>query len=644
MHSLSNSNGYAVIPVDPGTKQPPGKFISGRHYEDFEPGDYTGGAQHIGHVTSQRCNLVVIDIDDVTGFEATALGKILHPILPNVETYRSAATALKTHVYIHPPSGGAWPVQGPAGAYDVKSAGFVRAEPAYTPTGNPVLRPGAESWAAIVAAIEADKAGARVTRGERSGMANGTSAGDWTDDACQITGDDQLTATIAGMVAAGLDDAAIDARLDVILHPLAEPWTAAQIQAKIDSARGKGFDRHARERELYETMRETLPAAPAAGRSSDNPGLSAKRRRRSTAADTAIRRVEWLWEPYVPVGMITVLGGMEGTGKTQIAFDQVARETRAGRAVVILSPEDPRSQVTVPRLIAAGADLRLCCFYDAEPGDTDITLAADLGDLGDYVIETGARLVVIDPIVSVLDGGTDGDSYQDVSRELGRLATWAADRAVTVIAITHLRKASDGEALNKMMGSRAFTSKPRSVLMTFDHPDGDGYVMAHAKSNVGVQGPTWGYSIEGATVDMEAKSTAVRMGAETMDTSRVRWLTPLEMFTASSLMAAAKPARETQAQRAEKVIRGLLDSRGGAACYDDVLAALGAAGIGEAAFKTGRAMAGVEGHQVIGRSHLWAWHYKTMGPAEVAAVFDIQLAPESRATPATLASLNQEPG
>lgn len=310
------------------------------------------------------------------------------------------------------------------------------------------------------------------------------------------------------------------------------------------------------------------------------PVMPARRRRRTTAAETPIRRVEYLWEPYVPASMITVLGGMEGSGKTQVAFDLCARVTRAGRPVIILSPEDPREQVTVPRLIAAGADLTLCHFFDADTGDADVTLRADLGELGEFAGEIGAALVVFDPIVSVLDAETDGDSYKDVSRELGRLAAWASITGVSVLAVTHLRKASDGQALNKMMGSRAFTSKPRSVLMTALHPeDPDIRLLAHAKSNVGPQGVSLGYAIEPRVVGVALAAG----GAGTVDTSAVRWCGTYEMWSADALaVSTAKAAgRPPKIVDCAEFVRGYLTERGGVAPVTEVRAAAMADGYGQ---------------------------------------------------------------
>jgi hypothetical protein len=272
--------------------------------------------------------------------------------------------------------------------------------------------------------------------------------------------------------------------------------------------------------------------------------------------------------------------------------------------------------VTIPRLIAAGADLKLCLFYDAGDGEEDVTLRWDLDDLGAYVAETGAALVVFDPIVSVLDGGTDSDSYKDVSRELGRLASWADERGVTVLAVTHLRKASDGQALNKMMGSRAFTSKPRSVLMTAVHPDDpEMRLLAHAKSNVGPAGASLGYKIEPALVDPVTRRLAGQPGANLVSSSAVRYCGEFEMWSADALAtAAAKPAgRPPKIVDCAAFIRDYLTERGGVAPAAEARAAALEQGYGQDMVKGAdtKQLAGVTVAKTQGYSPaVWYWALK----------------------------------
>lgn len=159
----------ACIPVDPGTKKPPGAFIQGRHYEDFEPGeDYRDGwgGTETGHVTHPNVGMWSIDYEDVKDvpFSLTSLGRVelapgmtIASLAQDIAAYRSVADPEhKLHIYIeddNPPTQWAtraWP-------YDVKSNGFVRAEPAYLPTGFKPLKLGADTLLRIEQAIAADR-------------------------------------------------------------------------------------------------------------------------------------------------------------------------------------------------------------------------------------------------------------------------------------------------------------------------------------------------------------------------------------------------------------------------------------------------------------------------------------------------------
>lgn len=77
------------------------------------------------------------------------------------------------------------------------------------------------------------------------------------------------------------------------------------------------------------------------------------------AADVKPEPIEWLWENYVPKGMVTVVGGFPGVGKSTINYDLAARVSRQGDVVLVLTAEDHLAAVVRPRLDAAGADLNL---------------------------------------------------------------------------------------------------------------------------------------------------------------------------------------------------------------------------------------------------------------------------------------------
>ena len=78
--------------------------------------------------------------------------------------------------------------------------------------------------------------------------------------------------------------------------------------------------------------------------------------------------VRWLWSGFLPAGMLTILGGAPGCGKTTIALSLAATVTRGGvwpdgsrctqaGDVLIWSGEDAPEDTLAPRLVAAGADM-----------------------------------------------------------------------------------------------------------------------------------------------------------------------------------------------------------------------------------------------------------------------------------------------
>jgi hypothetical protein len=82
-------------------------------------------------------------------------------------------------------------------------------------------------------------------------------------------------------------------------------------------------------------------------------------------SDVAARNVDWLWEPFIPAGMITMLSGDPGSGKSFIALSLCADLSRGrlrdGRTIapansIYLSIENPIAQSIRPRLDSLGAD------------------------------------------------------------------------------------------------------------------------------------------------------------------------------------------------------------------------------------------------------------------------------------------------
>ena len=88
-----------------------------------------------------------------------------------------------------------------------------------------------------------------------------------------------------------------------------------------------------------------------------------------------VKQIDWLWQPYIPYGKVTVIQGDPGDGKTTLILS-IAAMLSTGQAmpeslqapacsnVIYQSAEDGAEDTIKPRLIAAGADCEKVAFID----------------------------------------------------------------------------------------------------------------------------------------------------------------------------------------------------------------------------------------------------------------------------------------
>lgn len=232
------------------------------------------------------------------------------------------------------------------------------------------------------------------------------------------------------------------------------------------------------------------------------------------------RRVEWLWWPYVPLGKISACAGQMGQAKTLFTEWLAANVTRAPRlnldkaaSVLMMCAEDDAEDTTVPRLIAAGADLSRIAF----PLDT--ALSAD--KLSNYCDEMGdVRLITIDPFAAYIPGNFDSYKSQDVRRVLNPIGDLARERRLAVLLIQHLNRRADTlDALARIADSQGIPVA-RSVLIWGpdpSDPDGDqgtAKVLTRAKNNIARGNAAAGFGIQTTEVpDAGSQPLLVHTGA-----------------------------------------------------------------------------------------------------------------------------------
>lgn len=219
------------------------------------------------------------------------------------------------------------------------------------------------------------------------------------------------------------------------------------------------------------------------------------------------KRTRFLWEKMIPQSAVTLCAGRGGTGKStfliwlaaQLNMGTLPGELYGQRVPVLyVSHEDSLEEVVAPRADANGVIRDL--FYSLSissrevGGETVPSLPEDMPLIRQAIAETGAKLLIIDPITSTLSGG-DNDKMADVRRVMDPLNAMAAELGVSVIGIAHFRKGG-GSASDLISGSHAWRDAARAVMLFARDEDADSTVMTLEKINSGEAGKSFRYRLD----------------------------------------------------------------------------------------------------------------------------------------------------
>jgi len=221
-----------------------------------------------------------------------------------------------------------------------------------------------------------------------------------------------------------------------------------------------------------------------------------------SADEIEAREVEWLWEPYIPLGKLTMLDGDPGEGKSWISLAIATRITLAdlgGPAnILIASAEDDWDDTIRPRLEELGANLGLIYAIE-EPftlGSKKEVNEDAFGMLERYLREKDPALLIIDPLTAYLGSGIDMHRQNETRPVMTRLASIARDHRCAILLIRHITKGGSVKPIYRGMGSIDFMAASRSALLAghVDHEDGSvERALVHIKCNLAALGPPLGF-------------------------------------------------------------------------------------------------------------------------------------------------------
>ena len=232
------------------------------------------------------------------------------------------------------------------------------------------------------------------------------------------------------------------------------------------------------------------------------------RRKIALASEIEPKPVEFLWNPYLPIGEVTMMMAAGGTGKTFALCGIAAALSRGRRPLneldtfppaytLFISAED-RNSVLRERLESSGADLKYVHMID-DAASVGINLSEDSGmELCDLIRATKAKLVVLDPLHAFI-GGIDLNRVNVVRPVMHALAAVAKKCECAIVIVSHVSKRqSDGNANNLAIGSVDLVNASRSVLRVTGDETGANparRVIVHTKSNYAAYGESVAFEL-----------------------------------------------------------------------------------------------------------------------------------------------------
>lgn len=225
-------------------------------------------------------------------------------------------------------------------------------------------------------------------------------------------------------------------------------------------------------------------------------------------SDVTAVPVNWLWQPYIAIGKITLLQGDPGCGKSSMMMNLIAELSKGGltpdgralgspQRILYQCSEDGAKDTIKPRLLAAEADCSKIAFIDEEVYDG---LTLDDERIREAITEWRPKLVVIDPIQSYIGNDSDLQIACKARKLMRRIGMWASTYNCAIVLIGHLSKKEGTKDLYRGLGSIDVVAAARSVLQVEKSAeDEDVRIVRQVKNSLDSKGADLTFEIRPST-------------------------------------------------------------------------------------------------------------------------------------------------
>ena len=302
------------------------------------------------------------------------------------------------------------------------------------------------------------------------------------------------------------------------------------------------------------------------------------------------KKIEWLWYPYIPYGKITIVQGDPGDGKTTFVLNIASllsnglpmpdsdSKTTCSK-IIYQSAEDGIDDTIKPRLLSAGADCAKIAFID----ESEYSLTLNDNRIENAISETGARLMIIDPLQAYLSEGTEMNRADGIRPLMKHLSAVANRTGCAIVIIGHMNKASGSKGIYRGLGSIDITASARSVLLVGKIKSNPAVrVMAQIKNSLAEEGSPIAFEIN--------------------ENSTVRWIGKYDVTVDEILSGDEAQNNNNKLSEAAESLKQLLGD-GDAPCME-LYAILNNKGIGKRSIDRAKKQLGIKS---IKHSDGWYW-------------------------------------